>query len=455
MHADDRRRSGLLLGVVGFALAGSAIATRFALGRQARIARRRIGKPLGEDALDADRTWRPRLEAAPLDLLLLGDSLAAGLGAGAARTRWAARLAKGLARRTRRPVRLRTIATVGSESPDLDAQLAALESGYRPHVAVIVVGGNDVTHGVPVSVSVQHLEDAIRRLQALGAEVVVGTCPDLGALRPVPQPLRSIASRLSRRLAAAQAHAAIALGATAVDLRRAVGPMFFGEPEEMFSLDRFHPSALGYRRTAEALLPAVTAVAVTAVAAAAGSSRRASSRRSALRRAEARGPFGDACRALRLGEVFDPGHHRPAHAERIPDARVPVARHERRRRLAHRRTGRDGARDHGVDIRDVDRHRIAVGISGGRRDEPVFRVRIAQLQRAETEVEIGVRDHAAELGDVDDAGAEDLSVELDRAAGVGDRQERGEGGRRVRAAVGRVPARDAGGAGSLRSCSRR
>jgi lysophospholipase L1-like esterase len=27
----------------------------------------------------------------------------------------------------------------------------------------------------------------------------------------------------------------------------------------MFSLDRFHPSALGYRRTAEALLPAVRA----------------------------------------------------------------------------------------------------------------------------------------------------------------------------------------------------
>jgi lysophospholipase L1-like esterase len=28
----------------------------------------------------------------------------------------------------------------------------------------------------------------------------------------------------------------------------------------MFSLDRFHPSALGYRRTAEAMLPAVLEV---------------------------------------------------------------------------------------------------------------------------------------------------------------------------------------------------
>ena len=37
-----------------------------------------------------------------------------------------------------------------------------------------------------------------------GAEVVVGTCPDLGTIEPVPQPLRWIARRASRQLAAAQ-----------------------------------------------------------------------------------------------------------------------------------------------------------------------------------------------------------------------------------------------------------
>ena len=31
---------------------------------------------------------------------------------------------------------------------------------------------------------------AVRRLREAGAEVVVGTCPDLGAVQPVPQPLR-------------------------------------------------------------------------------------------------------------------------------------------------------------------------------------------------------------------------------------------------------------------------
>ena len=48
-------------------------------------------------------------------------------------------------------------------------------------------------------------EEAIARLRERGTAVVVGTCPDLGALRPVPQPLRALGSRASRQLAAAQA----------------------------------------------------------------------------------------------------------------------------------------------------------------------------------------------------------------------------------------------------------
>ncbi|WP_127475822.1 SGNH/GDSL hydrolase family protein [Microbacterium sulfonylureivorans] len=235
------------------------LGTRALLHRQAAIARRRIGKPLGERALDADRVWRRSYDGVPVELLLVGDSIAAGLGAERRKDTLGARLAKGLARRVHRPVRLRTAAVVGAESGMVGAQLDALPDDYRADVAVIVVGGNDITHRIAVSTSVRHLETAIARLQAIGAEVVVGTCPDLGALRPVPQPLRSLGSRLSRQLADAQAEAAECAGATAVSLRRAVGPVFISHPEEMFSLDRFHPSALGYRRTADALLPAIEA----------------------------------------------------------------------------------------------------------------------------------------------------------------------------------------------------
>ena len=65
----------------------------------------------------------------------------------------------------------------------LAGQLDSLPTSYQPDVAVIVVGGNDVTHRVPVAESVRNLAQAIRRLRERDVVVVVGTCPDLGALR--------------------------------------------------------------------------------------------------------------------------------------------------------------------------------------------------------------------------------------------------------------------------------
>ncbi len=251
-----RTAVGVVAAVAGVSL--TAGGTRELLRRQAALARRAIGKPHGEVAIDADRVWK-KSYGDPLDLVMLGDSIAAGLGAEHRRDTLGGRLARGLAKELHRSVRLRTAAVVGSESSALAGQIDGLPRKLRPDVAVIVIGGNDVTHRVPVTTSVKHLEEAVVRLRALGAEVVVGTCPDLGALRPVPQPLRSLGSRMSRQLAAAQAAVAVRNGAHAVSLAHVVGPFFITNPDEMFSLDRFHPSGLGYKRTAKAILPSVLA----------------------------------------------------------------------------------------------------------------------------------------------------------------------------------------------------
>ena len=247
--------AGVLLTVLG----SLGFGVRALLTRQAAIARKRIGKPLGEHSPNADRVWQRQQGGKPIRLLLLGDSLAAGLGADVRKQTLGGRLAKGLARQMGRPVRLRTAAVVGSESKELADQLNALPAGYRADVAVIVVGGNDVTHLIPPAEATHHLAQAIERLQEVGTAVVVGTCPDLGTLRPVPQPLRSLLSQMSRHMAVAQRRAAEAAGATAVSLRRELGPIFYADPDEMFSLDRFHPSNAGYRRTAQALLPSLVA----------------------------------------------------------------------------------------------------------------------------------------------------------------------------------------------------
>ena len=251
-------RAGVALAVLGGVAGGTAYATHELLQRQAARARLAIGKPLGEEAPAGDKHYKKKY-GEPVDLLVLGDSIAAGLGAERPKHTLGGRLARGVAQASRRSVRLRTAAVVGSESSMLATQLASLPATYRPHVAVVVVGGNDVTHRVPVAESVRHLVEAIEALRARGAEVVVGTCPDLGALRPVPQPLRALGSRASRQLAEAQRAAALDAGARVVSLAHVVGPFFITNPDEMFSLDRFHPSAHGYKRTAKAMLPSVLA----------------------------------------------------------------------------------------------------------------------------------------------------------------------------------------------------
>ncbi len=146
-------------GVVGAAGGGLGYAARELLHRQAETARRIIGKPLGEQAPDADRVWKPSY-GNPVDLLLLGDSIAAGLGADIRKETLGGRLSKALATTLHRSVRLRTGAVVGSESSMLAGQIDALPGDYAADVAVIVVGGNDVTHRVPVADSVKHLEEA-------------------------------------------------------------------------------------------------------------------------------------------------------------------------------------------------------------------------------------------------------------------------------------------------------
>jgi len=266
----DRRRSAhrctsttdhrlAITGAVSLAaVTVSAVVVHQVVRMQARWARGAIGKPLGEEAHLADKVYKKK-HGDTIELLLLGDSIAAGLGAEKPKHTLGAQLAKRLAKCTTRSVSLCTGAHVGSETSMLRAQLAALPSGYAPDVAVIVVGGNDITHRVKTSVSRQHLAEAVSALQEHGTEVVVGTCPDLGALTTVRQPLRSLARLASRQLAAAQREVVTELGGRAVSLGDLVGPFFITQPDEMFAIDRFHPSSAGYRRTAKALLPSVLA----------------------------------------------------------------------------------------------------------------------------------------------------------------------------------------------------
>lgn len=246
------------LAVTGVGAGAGVLGGRRLLLRQAALARAAIGKPLGEQGYPVDRVYQ-RSRGNPITLLLVGDSIAAGLGADRRRRSLGVQLAKRLALASDRAVRLVCAAEVGAETWQLVAQVDGLSADVHPDVTVVVVGGNDVIHRLKLSDSVAHLESTITTLRAGGSRVVVGTCPDLGALTAVPQPLRGLGRQASRRLAAAQRNAAVRSGAYAVSLADALGPVFRSRAEEMFAVDRFHPSGAGYRRAAKALLPSVLA----------------------------------------------------------------------------------------------------------------------------------------------------------------------------------------------------
>ena len=254
--AARRLASAAAYGGGGVSVLGGALYGLLSL--EAKLARKAIGTPREEPPPDATG-WYGRGRPGPaVRVALLGDSSAAGYGVDRVEETPGAVLASGLAERADRRVHLRAFAVVGARSSDLPGQVERA-LGTRPDVAVILIGVNDVTHQVLPAQSVRHLAEAVRRLREAGAEVVVGTCPDLGTIQPIAPPLRQVARAWSRRLATAQTIAVVEAGGRTVSLGTILGPEFAAAPALLFGPDRFHPSADGYRSLADVILPTLLA----------------------------------------------------------------------------------------------------------------------------------------------------------------------------------------------------
>jgi lysophospholipase L1-like esterase len=193
-----------------------------------------------------------------LHLMVFGDSTATGYGCGDADEVPGVLIARGLAEQSGKRIRLNTKAIVGATSKGLSGQVDAMfVAGPPPDAAVVMIGGNDITalNGIPQSA--RRLGEAVKRLRASGAVVVVGTCPDFGVITAIPQPLRWVTRNLGLRLARAQAGAVRAAGGVPVPFADLLTPEFQQAPDRLFSHDQFHPSAAGYELAAQQLLPAL------------------------------------------------------------------------------------------------------------------------------------------------------------------------------------------------------
>ncbi len=233
---------------------------------EAKLARRVIGHPV-DIPPRADGLFGEHLAAAnppdsrPLRFAVLGDSTAAGYGVERAEQTPGALLAAALAAHSGRPLILSNVARVGARSDRLAEQVDTLLADgpeNAPQIAVVMIGANDVTGRMSAPEAAQYLGDAVARLQAADCQVVVGTCPDLGTIRPIQPPLRWLCRRWSRRLAALQAQAVHRAGGRSVPIGALLGPEF-ATRAELFGPDRFHPSAEGYATAAAAVLPALAA----------------------------------------------------------------------------------------------------------------------------------------------------------------------------------------------------
>jgi lysophospholipase L1-like esterase len=158
-----------------------------------------------------------------------------------------------------RPVRLTCPAVVGSVSAWLPAQAeTVLDAGVD--LAIIFIGANDVATRANEKRAVGYLGEAVRAIRGAGADVIVATCPDLGTVRPIQPPLRWVARRWCRQMAAAQRIAVERAGGRTVSLGDLLGPTFDANPNTMFGPDRYHPSAKGYRAAVDVVLPTAFSV---------------------------------------------------------------------------------------------------------------------------------------------------------------------------------------------------
>nr|WP_042190149.1 SGNH/GDSL hydrolase family protein [Kibdelosporangium sp. MJ126-NF4]CEL19127.1 SGNH hydrolase family [Kibdelosporangium sp. MJ126-NF4]CTQ95071.1 SGNH hydrolase family [Kibdelosporangium sp. MJ126-NF4] len=218
---------------------------------QGKRARTLIGRSTG-DPHRADGVY-PGSGVGQLRFAVLGDSLAAGLGAENADLLPGVMLARGLAEETGRSVRLTTYARVGANTRTFVSQVDQAVTD-PPDLALVIVGGNDVTGKMRVSTSAALLGVEVARLRAAGAAVVVATCPDFGTVRPIPQPLRWVVRRWGRMLAKAQRHAVLRAGGVPVPMGDLISSEFHQRYSELFSPDMFHPNGAGYRHASEILL---------------------------------------------------------------------------------------------------------------------------------------------------------------------------------------------------------
>jgi lysophospholipase L1-like esterase len=187
----------------------------------------------------------------------LGDSTAAGVGAGLPDATLPEQVAALLAQ----PVRLTVVARSGARVADVLRRQLPQIARLQPTVVYVSVGANDATHLTSRSHFRRDYERLVAGLPPSVQHVVLLGVPDLGAPPLLAQPLRAVAGWRGRALATDVRNLARRHHAVYVDIAGATGAAFRAHPGTYFASDHFHPSAAGYQLWATVIVAAVHAAA--------------------------------------------------------------------------------------------------------------------------------------------------------------------------------------------------
>jgi lysophospholipase L1-like esterase len=203
------------------------------------------------------RATTPRLPEAPgprtgeiagsgsaVDLLVLGESPAAGVGAADHQEALAGQVARTLATASGRGVRWRVIARNGATAAATRDELLAPATGVAADVVVLALGVNDTLKLRSPGRWTADLRALIGlvRERCGAVPVVLAAVPPMGVFPGLPQPLRGVLGLRATVLDRAAAR----LAAEMDDVRHVSVPLPPGVVDDFFCADRFHPSPYGY-----------------------------------------------------------------------------------------------------------------------------------------------------------------------------------------------------------------
>lgn len=236
---------------VVFTVLGVFVLAGLVVGAEIVLALRREYLPT-EPALRIRGTFGD-VDAPPLTFVVIGDSTAAGVGAGSVDRAYPTVLARRIAQERFR-VRLVGLGISGARVADALDEQVPLALAEDPDVVFVGLGANDVTHATRLDDVEEGMRGIIEALTSSGAAVVVAGPPDMRS--PIfYEPLRTIVGWRGRAVAARVAGVAQDAGVPVVPLAERTRDFFAADPDKHYSEDEFHPSAGGYARWADAIYP--------------------------------------------------------------------------------------------------------------------------------------------------------------------------------------------------------